>query len=168
MNTKTKFIQNQITKHYGAFGDELPISPIGKIDIEIINELVELIKKYNNAEVAAIMHNYKKKPDYDIAEQLIDVNTNFEPIEMSEGEEKLPYWLHFNDIEKNRVQRLDVKKYKPIEIEKGNDLLFGILINEIESENIKNIPITADLKLIYYDEEERNADMEQLDNLANY
>lgn len=162
MNTKNKHIQTAIKNHYGAFGDNLDHYPISRTDVEIINELVELLKKYGITEVNAIMQNYKKDPDYEVVEKLIGINTEFNPI-IGEGEqeEKKPKNIVFEDKSQFRMKVYDVHNYKPV----INENKYAILINEVSELVTKTPSITVDKHLYYRDEETRDSDIERLDYL---
>lgn len=172
MNRNSKHIQSAINRHYGAIGDDLAIYPISKIDIDIINEIVELLKKVDLPEAVTIMDHYKLDPDNSILEYLMQLNTeiggDYEDDDNTYlANKKLPYWIHFNDTNKLRTIRPNIINFQPIDAIGREGEQFGIKLNKTPN-NVKQIPFHANEVLFYDDEDEREKDMRVLEKLSKY
>lgn len=173
MNRTSPHIQSAIKRHYGAIGDEFSLAPISKVDVDITNELVELLKKYEEFDAVRVMEKYKLNPDSEILENLMTLNVQVlqergDPdFKGGDGEEKLPFWIHFNDIGRNRVLRPNVMNFCPLDGVGRDEGQYGILLNKTP-ENVKQVPFHANETLLYDEENEREKDMMLLESLSKY
>lgn len=169
MNRNSEHIKASVRKYYGALGDQSIIAPISKIDVDIVNELVELFKKIGVTEVPAIMNNYKLNPDESIIEKLTELNIkgNKSPSNDRESKDQLPYWIHFNDIDSNRILRFNLIHFKKIDSVGHKKDKWGIMLNETP-DNAKTVPMHSNSVFIYDEEEDRDEDMKLLESLADY
>jgi len=169
MIRNSKQIQAATRNYYGAIGDEQIIAPISKQDIDIIGELVELLKKTELYEAADIMKHYKLDPDESILEELMGLNveTGGEVEEAEGGEKKLPFWVHFEDINENAIIRPNIVHFKRIDSVGRDQDQYGIMLNETP-EDVKQVPMHANTVLLYDDEDKREKDIKQLKKLAKY
>jgi hypothetical protein len=176
MNRNSKHIQSAIKRHYGAIGDGLAINPISKVDINIINEMVELFKKVNLPEAVDIMDNYKLDPDSSTLEYLMQLNTemggdiiddDLEDLVEDYKNKKLPFWIHFNDTGRNRVIRPNIVNFAPLDAIGREQSQYGIILNKTPKD-VKQVPFHANETLFYDDEEDREKDMKVLEKLSKY
>ena len=115
------------------------------------------------------MDSYKLDPDNSIVEQLMELNTEVGgDTDMEVGkEEKLPFWIHFNDINRNRIIRPNIFNFHPLNGVGENQEQYGIMLNKTP-ENVKQVPFHANETLLYDDEEIREKDMRVLEKLSKY
>lgn len=173
MNRNSTHIQSANKRFYGAVGDGLVINPISKVDTNIINELIELFKKLDVPEITQVFDYYKLNPDEDIYEALMGINTEMggEMLEDMEnpmnGDKKLPFWIHFKDIGRNRIIRPNIVNFAPLDAVGDDAEQYGIILNKTP-DNVKQVPFHANEVLLYDDEEVREKDMNQLEKLSKY
>lgn len=168
MNTTTEHIKKKQKEYYGAFGDDREINAISKTDTNIIRELVEILKKHGNTRVEAIMSDYKKVPDFQIEESLLELNT-----EMGSGENQIsglvngmiedmkkPKKITFNNLIQSRYWVSDIFSFSILNDEEYP----SILLNETPKD-AKKIPLVSNIVLQYRNEQEREEDILKLDEL---
>jgi hypothetical protein len=164
MNTIQLHHLKKQREFYGAFGDELEVNPISKIDTQIISELVELLKKVQLTQAVSIMNDYKRIPDNLIAESLMELNTSISVSEGSnsgyEEEDNKQKTIFFNNLFQSRYKLYDIFSYSVV-----NDEQYpSILLNETPKDS-KKVPVVSNVLLQYRNETERDADLLILDNL---
>lgn len=163
MNSFSGHINKKQKEYYGAIGDDMDINPISKSDTNIIKELCELLKKTGCTEATVIMNDFKRLPDFQIEEMLVDLNTQKgNPIEgIGEGqEEEKQKNIEFNDLRKSRYKLRDIYMYYQHE-EEGYPCIY---LNETPPQATK-LPVVSDVILKYRSEAERDADLFILDQL---
>lgn len=169
MNRFSNAIKTATRKFYGAFGDEELTSPISRVDIDIINELVEILKKKQVNEVVAIMNNYKTDSDKVVLDKLVGVNNSLSQqvreesggisSEMAAELNGIDFYIQFNDTERRYIYRYDIVGHKSIDGCGKDNNQFGILLNEC-SADMKKVPMYANTLLLYDNEEDRDDDIE--------
>lgn len=168
MNTTTEHIKKKQKEYYGAFGDDKEINAISKTDTNIIRELAEILKKHGNTRVEAIMSDYKKVPDFQIEESLLELNT-----EMGSGENhndglfgelveeaKKPKKITFNNLIQSRYCINDIFSFSILNDEEYP----SILLNETPKD-AKKISLVSNIVLQYRNEQEMEEDVLKLDEL---
>jgi len=147
------------------------IHPISEIDCEIFIELAQILKKAGLSEVIEIIKEYKGIKDAEIRDTLLQWNIDHPKLgivklvnqmvdKMSEeGEEPeapLPAYVQIGDIRVHQFDLRGIQKYERFD-ERKEDYIYGITINPMpEGFIIKNIPMFANHKIEYNDEQNRN------------
>ena len=172
MIINNEHIQTVNKMYNSAVGDSFDANPISKVDVDIINILLEMLNDYGHRDVVAVMNNYKVVGDEEVLNNLQHLLREFKQ-QQKEFEQnveendpgKLPYWLHFNDNNMTRLLRMNVISFSLLDNEE--DGRYGILLNETHPDS-NQIPIHANLLLEYYVEEQRDNDMRMLESLIKY
>ena len=162
MNSFSGHIAKKQKEYYGAIGDDMEINPISKTDTNIIKELCELLKKTGCSQATVIMNDFKRLPDSQIEEMLIELNTSMGSAESYEEnhEEEKQKNIEFNDLRKSRYKLKDIYMYYQHE-EEGYPCIY---LNETPP-NATKLPVVANVVLKYRSETERDADLLILDQL---
>lgn len=153
------------------------IHPISEVDCEIFVELAQILKKAGLEEVVQIIKEYKGIKDLEIRDDLLQWNINHPQLGTTklinkiadkageEGEDKYPpppAFLKIGDLLVREFDLRGIEKYERFD-ERKEDYVYGIIINPMpEGFNIKNIPMFANSKIEYSDEQNRNTVLRKL------
>jgi hypothetical protein len=168
-----KFLNSAIESYPPNLEGRL-IHPISKADAEIAVEIGQIFKKLGLDDVKAIWDNYKYLKDTEIAEQLLDWNTQH-PVLIDEEEEsvggkknKSGSFLFIRDFIKFKDVRLELyyihnwRKKDDYNYTKSR-MEFWIIINEVP-ESIGEYSIHDNKRFMYLNSEVRDTDFQLLDN----
>lgn len=153
------------------------IHPISEVDCEIFIELAQILKKAGLNEVIEIIKEYKGLKDTEIRDDLLQWNIDHPTLRITKlinkiadkaGEDEEdkypppPAFLKIGDLLIREFDLRGIEKYERFD-EKREDYIYGIIINPMpEGFNIKNIPMFANSKLEYSDEQNRNEVLKKL------
>lgn len=151
------------------------IHPISEIDCEIFIELAQIIKKAGLSEVIEIIKEYKGIKDAEIRDDLLQWNIDHPTLGIAklinkivdkateeEEEIKPPAFLQIGDIRVHQYDLRGIERYERFD-EKREDYIYGIIINPMpEGFNMKSIPMFANHKIEYSDEQNRNEVLKKL------
>lgn len=153
------------------------IHPISEVDCEVFSELVQILTKAGLSEVIEIIKEYKGVKDLEIRDDLLQWNIDHPKLGMvklmnkiadqaTEGEKNdwppPPAFLKIGDLLVREFDLRGIEKYERFD-EKKEDYVYGITINPMpEGFNIKNIPMFANSKIEYNDEQNRNEVLRKL------
>jgi hypothetical protein len=169
-----KHVQKAVDIYNSLIKKEYRISPISKEDANIFKEIRESLKKLKINDLVAILDNYKYYADKDIEESILEWNTNFNK---NKGEDE--------ENEKSINKNISEKETEYIKIENSYFILkflynFGkfdrwdkkeqqqsycIIINKVDEDITKNIPLYSNETFIYYNEEERDEQFSMIENV---
>ena len=141
------------------------INPISEFDAEVITEIREVLNKLGATEVLDILKNYKGIKDEEIRDRLMTFNVEHPSLGVAklankvaeqvaddiENENKKPVFFRLGDLHLKEYHFLGFELFEEI---KSGDYLFGILLNPTPP-LAKNIPLYANYKVIFNDEEDR-------------
>ncbi len=152
--------------------NEFLISPISKVDAEIVVEIIELFKKFNAKGIVEILNNYKFRKDEEIRDLLIEANTNFKvPNDNKEEDEKNISNISrskrdFVKIKDERIFIWAITSWGKDErfCSKKREIVYSIVLNR----NNKNLELSkvsmyANYTFDFDDIEERDEAFEKLD-----
>lgn len=151
------------------------IHPISEVDCEIFIELAQIIKKAGLSEVIGIIKEYKGIKDLEIRDTLLQWNIDHPTLGITKlvnriadkaaGEEDeyvKPAFLEIGDILINQYNLHGAIKYERFD-EKKKDYIYGIIINPMpEGFNMKSVPMFANHKIEYSDDQNRNEVLKKL------
>lgn len=151
------------------------IHPISEVDCEIFIELAQIIKKAGLSEVIEIIKEYKGIKDLEIRDTLLQWNIDHPTLGIAklinkivdkateeEEEIKPPAFLQIGDIRVHQHDLRGIERYERFD-EKREDYIYGIIINPMpEGFNMKSIPMFANHKIEYSDEQNRNEVLKKL------
>lgn len=144
------------------------INPISSVDAEIITELVEIMKKSGDNEVANILKEWKYLKDDEVRDQLLDVNMNRSKIKYDEGispldellnegvekvKEKFDRRTEFVDLNDDSIAAYLIFGYHVSETYDDDDRYEGKLIINPTDISATKQPLYANYTITYYDEE---------------
>lgn len=169
MNKFFKSASNRFTK---IREKEYLISPLSEVDCEIIVELGQIIKKTGLDDVVGILKTYKEEKDEDIRDKLLQWNidnpktrviSNKEKAIVTEMEEEVTKYPPFLKIKDLIIRIYDLKGlelYERFNKDEGQ-YMYGIIINPTP-QDAKSIPLYANHKIEFHDDEYRNDVLEKL------
>ena len=165
-----KFFKSAVDRFHKIKERDYLISPISEIDAEIIVEIGQILKKVGLDSVNIILANWKENKDEEVRDDLLQWNIDDSNIKkqtvgqvMTEAVDKL--------VEEARkpeptieIREIITGIYNIVAIESGEDLIndrFWIIINPTP-EGTKRVPIFANRKILYCDEESRDSALESI------
>lgn len=150
------------------------ISPISKIDSEIIVEIIELFKKFNAKSIVEILNNYKFRKDDEIKDLLLDANTNFknkvsEEITDEEDKKGSSILINKRDFVKIKDERILIwvinswgkdERFCP----QKREIIYSIVLNRVEKNlQLTKVPQYANHTFDFEDIDERDEAFDKLD-----
>lgn len=186
------YIKSAVNRYKESFKEEKMIHPISEMDVRIINELRKFISKTNLSEtVLPILDNYKFEKDEDILGQLKELNNFTKPSKETVIDKLIDFAI--NDVKEEEEKEKDTPFYLEVQNsfiaigtifgldsvddveydgseedeEYGGIPVYKIIINPLHEKDLKNVPPYADFELLYYEEEERNKELERIKTILD-
>lgn len=170
-----KFLTSAKERYQKISDKDYLIHPISEVDCEIFIELAQILKKAGLNEVIEIIKEYKGIKDAEIRDDLLQWNIDHPTLGIAklinkivdkateeEEEIKPPAFLQIGDIRVHQYDLRGIERYERFD-EKREDYIYGIIINPMpEGFNMKSVPMFANHKIEYSDEESRNIVLQNL------
>jgi hypothetical protein len=146
---------------------EYLINPISSIDCEIVTEIREILKKLGGENVAEILKEYKGIKDEEIRDSLLQFNIDFkkekpksaDDLEEENKDYSIPPLVLIGNIAIGAQNFYGYETFE--EVNEEYEYVYGIKINPTP-EGVKNLPLYANYKIVYEDEENRKEVLERL------
>lgn len=174
-----KFFKSAAERYRKISDKEYFINPISEVDCEIIIELGQILYKAGLTDVTAILKTYKEFKDAEVRDSLMQWNIDNPSLkkvtvikqaekdkQTEEFEEhEFPVLFKIGDIILNELNLRGLKLYERYD-EEREDYVYGIIVNPVpEGFAMKSVPMFANEKIEFFEEENRKV---ALDNLSNF
>lgn len=160
-----KYLKSAVERYNKEFNKELLIHPISEIDVEIITELVQILKKSGRSDILELMKSYKELKDEEIRDQLLQWNIDHpaNKVITTENKEeepiKYPPMIQIGDsvLKINFLYGFDLYE----NTDSNGSVKFGIILNPTP-DHVKQVPYYANHKIEWFSEEDRNNVLDRL------
>lgn len=178
------YLKSAVKRYKESITGKFLVNPISEMDVRILLEFRKLFSKTHiSKDIIPIIDEYKLESDSSTLSSLKELNKKISPSSQTivgklidavvKGDTKDDKELkNFLKIENSFIRHnciFGVDSVDCVEHDEGEDdedfggiPVYKIIINPLHGQDLKNVPAYADFEIKYYNEEDRNKDLEMV------